>query len=93
MNENWEYVKEILYRNKEENDMLLQEIDQLHIILINLKIEDAHIQSQAHINTAITPIADHLDKTILDLQDKIKNIKHDRKKTIKIVKELDKIFK
>lgn len=89
----WEHLKDILLRTKEGNDILIKTLSDLHIVLINLKIEAAHITADTNIKTGIVPIADEVER-ILDRIDKgVHDITKDRAKSLECIDILTEYFK
>jgi hypothetical protein len=69
------------------NNANINQTDELNIVLINLKIEDAHIKE----NTGITPIADKIESVIKNVHDNTDNLvkvgRTELRQAFKIVKK------
>lgn len=68
----WEELKRILEIVSEVNDYVISETANLNIVLLNLKIEDAHLKER----TGIMPIANQLDKIIKSLHSRVSEMVH-----------------
>lgn len=60
-----ETIEKWLNEISKTNDANINQTDELNIVLINLKIEDAHIKE----NTGIIPIADRIESIIKNVHD------------------------
>lgn len=66
----FEETKQLLNNIKETDDYILQMTRKLDIVLMNLKIENAHIGG----NTGIVPIANELNKIIKNIDEQVKEL-------------------
>lgn len=65
-----ESTKNILKIISETNDTVIKTTEDLRIVLLNLKIENAHIKE----NTGIVPISNELEKIIKQLHSNVENV-------------------
>lgn len=83
-----EELKDILNKVMQVDDFILTTSSRLNIVLINLKIKEAHIKQ----NTGIDPICNEIRKIIFEIESKIDNlVKENRGKLKGIFEVLDKI--
>ena len=79
INESIKKVKEIHAEISKVNDLTIKETENLRIILLNLKIENARNTT----NNGITPIAEQLEKVINNLHNNVRDLVTEGRKELR----------
>ena len=70
----WDKILELAEKKEQLHDTVVTSIKNMEMVLINLKIEAAHIEVETGKGNAIGIICNNLEKTINDLEDESKMI-------------------
>ena len=77
MNQDLENLKETIHKIKSVDDYILSQTDNLHIVLLNLKIESARLSTKT-----LDPIIDELDKAMVNINTKVKELIENNRSTL-----------
>jgi GTP cyclohydrolase I len=92
LKEELEFVIKRMNNLVEMDDLIFDSVKEIHMILLNLKIESAHLTERGKRN-GISPICDTLDEISKKMKEQANSYKKDREKALeledKIKQEID----